>query len=296
MRALISAALGGYLASRFSSSSSKHAHHSTPNVIQQERPSSAKSGNDSPAAAAEQRPPPPCSHQIELFAPSFSPVPDQKIEAKRVRGGGTNALCELGIKQASNISSSSSSGNNEHINNIVSSRRRRKRRSQYSIDVASDGTVMNIMEFADLPSALSLMQASNRIREALCGKLRHRFWEMTFWRDRGILLYFNQFSMIPRTLSHLPNDPKSWQWNHFMQAYYSSDYAARSRKHRMFGRFSYPHNARRLHNPPQRQQQPQHPQHQQHLDNKQVGNSWEFSPSSSSSSPFSTPSLMFDTQ
>jgi len=182
----------GYLASRFSSSSSKHAHHSTPNVIQQERPSSAKSGNDSPAAAAEQRPPPPCSHQIELFAPSFSPVPDQKIEAKRVRGGGTNALCELRIKQASNISSSSSSGNNEHINNIVSSRRRRKRRSQYSIDVASDGTVMNIMEFADLPSALSLMQASNRIREALCGKLRHRFWEMTFWRDRGILLYFNQ--------------------------------------------------------------------------------------------------------
>jgi len=103
-------------------------------------------------------------------------------------------------------------------------------------------------------------------------------------------------SMIPRTLSHLPNDPKSWQWNHFMQAYYSSDYAARSRKHRMFGRFSYPHNARRLHNPPQRQQQPQHPQHQQHLDNKQVGNSWEFSPSSSSSSPFCTPSLMFDTQ
>mmetsp|Transcript_16814 Transcript_16814/g.23518 ORF Transcript_16814/g.23518 Transcript_16814/m.23518 type:complete len:287 (-) Transcript_16814:151-1011(-) len=286
MRAYISAALGGYIASRFSSSTSKHVHHTTTNVGQQER-SATKPGTNTPAAQQLS------CHQIELFTPTLSPSAEHKPEAQHVGGGGSNALCVIGMTNSSNISSSSSD-NSININSSVSGNRKRTRRSGYSIDVASDGTVMNIMEFADLPSALSLMQASNRIRDVLHGKLRHRFWEMAFWRDRGILLYFNQFSMIPRTLSHLPNDPKSWQWNDFLQAYYSSDYAARGRKHRMFGRFSYPHNARRMQNPSQ--QRHHYQQQQQHNDNKQVANSWELSPSSASSPPFTSSLLLLDAQ
>jgi len=101
---------------------------------------------------------------------------------------------------------------------------------------ASDCTVMKLMEYTDLPTTIALMKASSRVREALKGKLKRKFWEMAFWRDRGVLLYLDQFS-VPRAMTNaLPSDPKKWEWRHYLQAYYSSEYTARNPRHVMFGR------------------------------------------------------------
>mmetsp|Transcript_4406 Transcript_4406/g.8833 ORF Transcript_4406/g.8833 Transcript_4406/m.8833 type:complete len:217 (-) Transcript_4406:497-1147(-) len=97
-----------------------------------------------------------------------------------------------------------------------------------------DSTVMRVMEFSDLPSTIALMGASKRVRDVLKGKLKKKFWEMAFWRDRGILLYLSQASSLPRSISSLPADPVDWTWRHYLQAYYSSTRC--NPQHLMFGR------------------------------------------------------------
>mmetsp|Transcript_17778 Transcript_17778/g.26636 ORF Transcript_17778/g.26636 Transcript_17778/m.26636 type:complete len:213 (-) Transcript_17778:155-793(-) len=108
----------------------------------------------------------------------------------------------------------------------------RKRGKPFQLD---DGALMTVLTFADLPSAIALMGSSKQVRDALRGKLKKRFWEMTFWRDRGVLLYLNQFSLFGRGLE-LPVNVDKWEWSDYMRAYYSTNTAFVDSRFLIFGR------------------------------------------------------------
>eukprot|EP00472_Partenskyella_glossopodia_P013291 CAMPEP_0197530112 /NCGR_PEP_ID=MMETSP1318-20131121/30716_1 /TAXON_ID=552666 /ORGANISM="Partenskyella glossopodia, Strain RCC365" /LENGTH=227 /DNA_ID=CAMNT_0043085807 /DNA_START=14 /DNA_END=697 /DNA_ORIENTATION=+ len=111
-----------------------------------------------------------------------------------------------------------------------------RERSKFKL---TDMTVMKVMEFSDIPSAIAFMKASRKISHVLKGKLKKRFWEMAFWRDHGVLLYLNQIipASLPRSLSlsQLPKDTTKWSWRHYLEVYYSSEYSSKL-KHIAFGR------------------------------------------------------------
>eukprot|EP00954_Amorphochlora_amoebiformis_P002802 220391-Amorphochlora_amoeboformis.AAC.1 len=77
--------------------------------------------------------------------------------------------------------------------------------------------------------------ASKRIRDVLHGKLKRRFWEMAFWRDRGVLF------LSDRTISSSTPEPISVELEvqksegHYLRAYYGSE-CNRNPKFLMFGR------------------------------------------------------------
>eukprot|EP00467_Chlorarachnion_reptans_P013942 CAMPEP_0114532036 /NCGR_PEP_ID=MMETSP0109-20121206/26430_1 /TAXON_ID=29199 /ORGANISM="Chlorarachnion reptans, Strain CCCM449" /LENGTH=214 /DNA_ID=CAMNT_0001715031 /DNA_START=244 /DNA_END=888 /DNA_ORIENTATION=+ len=214
MRAYISAAVGGYLYSRFYRKKQTKRHHPS-----NSHPQNVLSESKNAAVNAVKK------------GPLLIPLPAARLASDQALSKSPPAnslsLPSLSTSPVPSVSSSFSSRTTTPKNS-------QKNAKKSQLEGASLESVMTVLEYSDVPSTIALMEASRRIRSALTGKLKRGFWEMAFWRDRGVLLCLNRFS-IPRTLN-LPDDTVYWNWGHYLQAYYSLDVASRNPKHVLFGR------------------------------------------------------------